>query len=324
MTINKLDGHLCACGLFNKVISSDGLPYKKLEPDAFYDKFFATGEGFGKINLAAFDEGGVIGFVSVSYREGADTGFITFIAVDTEYRRRGAASKLLKAAEEACRTENASITQFRIGFQNPVNLEWFIPDAGFHDHPNAPGVGLGSAAHKFFLASGYEDCAVQDSFYRDISDYVLSDDIAETLDDLREKGVTVCFFDAERHGGLAELCDDLKSEDWRFHILGNWDKEKPEPMLVIAKDGKAAGFAGPLRVQDSGRGFFAGIAIHSEFRGMGAGKALFAALCLCFKEMGAGFMTLFTARDNFTRNIYIAAGFKVVANWVNMRKDCGM
>ncbi|MCL2704501.1 MAG: hypothetical protein FWE91_13015 [Defluviitaleaceae bacterium] len=37
------------------------------------------------------------------------------------------------------------------------------------------------------------------------------------------------------------------------------------------------------------------IAIHSEFRGM-----------------GAGFMTLFTA------------GFKVVANWANMRKDCGM
>jgi len=74
-------------------------------------------------------------------------------------------------------------------------------------------------------------------------------------------------------------------------------------------------------VQPSGRGFFLGIGIHSDYRGVGAGKALFAALCKGLKGIGASFMTLFTGEENPARNIYEAAGFKIVKSWVVMRKE---
>ena len=53
----------------------------------------------------------------------------------------------------------------------------------------------------------------------------------------------------------------------------------------------------------------------------GAGTALFASLCMGLKDMGAEYMTLFTGENNPARNIYRAAGFKIVRTWANMRRE---
>ena len=37
--------------------------------------------------------------------------------------------------------------------------------------------------------------------------------------------------------------------------------------------------------------------------------------------MGAGYMTLFTGEANPARNIYEAAGFRIVRTWADMRKE---
>ena len=48
---------------------------------------------------------------------------------------------------------------------------------------------------------------------------------------------------------------------------------------------------------------------------------MFASLCIGLKEIGAQFMTLFTGENNPARNIYEAAGFKIVKSFADMRKD---
>ncbi|TVR54608.1 MAG: GNAT family N-acetyltransferase, partial [Spirochaetaceae bacterium] len=42
--------------------------------------------------------------------------------------------------------------------------------------------------------------------------------------------------------------------------------------------------------------------------------------CMGLKQIGAEFMSLFTGEANPARNIYEAAGFKIVRTWANMRK----
>ena len=345
MRIERLTAHLRACGLYNNEVSDDGLVYKNLEPDDFYEKFFGgagpENQGVVKVNMAALLDENLIGFASGSFREKADHGFITFVCVDSKHRRKGLGGELLAALEAELRAENPEIRAFRVDYENPVNLGWFLPgfrpdpEKGFKgtDHPNAPGVSDGSDAHKFFLAKGYETnrahgFIAQDSFYREIQNYHISDELVQNLEDLKEKGLSVCFYDPEKHGGFEELCDNLGSADWRFHLMGYQDKvagcqvsnKMPEPMLILAAGPRVVGFSGPLRVQESGRGYFTGVAVHSDFRGVKGGKSLFSALCMAFKEMGVRFVTLFTARENFARNIYLAEDFEIVKSWANLRK----
>ena len=45
-------------------------------------------------------------------------------------------------------------------------------------------------------------------------------------------------------------------------------REKRKKTLLVALDGnKVIGFTGPIHRQDNGRGYFAGIGIHSDYRG---------------------------------------------------------
>ena len=70
------------------------------------------------------------------------------------------------------------------------------------------------------------------------------------------------------------------------------------------------GFAGPMRRTPDGRGWFAGIGIHPDYRRLGLGSTLFAALCEGLGSLGADYMTLFTNTDGAAHRIYEAAGFE--------------
>ena len=91
-------------------------------------------------------------------------------------------------------------------------------------------------------------------------------------------------------------------------------------MLIVSDGGKIVGFAGPIVPDAHGRGFFLGIAIHSQYRGYGAATVLFNHLCLEFRRAGAQYMTLFTAEDNRLGTFMSARVLKFMRPWAGTKK----
>ena len=218
-------------------------------------------------------------------------------------------------------SQKEALIKIEISFFDPIKLEWYIPGGNGADHNNSPGVDVSIPAYIFFKNLDFIDIAYQNSFYMLLKGYEFNNKIHEKQKKMEERGYSVCFYDKNKHYGFEELCEDLGSEDWRWHIFTNLEKPEPDPILIIEHNGRIGGFAGPLRVQESGRGFFAGIGVHTDFRSGGSGSVLFATLCKELKNLGADFMTLFTGELNPARNIYRAAGFKIVKTWADMRKE---
>ncbi|BAD39279.1 GNAT family N-acetyltransferase [Symbiobacterium thermophilum] len=305
--------------LWNRTTLSREVLYKPLACERFQALFVSAGDHEVKCNVVAEQDGQILGFGSAYHNTGTDRGYITFILVDPAHRRRGVGTALLRALEHRLRAF-PTIVRIDLNFFNPINLEWFIPGTPGHDHPNAPGVDVSSPAFPFFTARGYAETSRQYSYYRLLADFQFQPKIAERAAALAAQGISITYYDPARHYGLSELFDDLGNEDWRDKVMTNVNGPRPYPLLIVEQGGRVGGFAGPLYVQESGRGYFAGIGVHSELRGVGAGSVLFSALCQGLRDIGATFMSLFTGRENVARKIYESAGFQVVHEWACMRK----
>lgn len=311
--------------LWNTYAQSEEMPHKKLPAEAFGAKFLNPQPGLHKINYVLSDGGHVAGFASGCHKSGTAIGYVTFVLVDTAHRRQGWGTALLRAVEDGLRTaaqeEGATLSSFDARFFNPMTLVWVVPGSAGHDHPNAPGVDVAGKGYLFLKNNGYRDVDYENSYYRPLAGFAFSPAIAQKLEALRQQGIEITRYDAAKHTGLEELVDDLGSEDWCNILLTN--AARPDgglPLLIVADGPKVCGFAGPLDVQPSGRGYFAGIGVHSAYRQRGAGKALFSSLCMGLGGIGAQFMTLFTGEGNPARNIYESAEFKIVKSWAGMRK----
>ena len=110
--------------------------------------------------------------------------------------------------------------------------------------------------------------------------------------------------------------------------MGNpmWDAEIPEAaekinMLVALRDGEVVGFTGPVYPEETGRGYFAGIAVSADHGGHGLGSLLFSRLCQAEKEAGSRYMSLFTGSGNHAQKIYLQAGFQVRRRFSVMTKE---
>ncbi len=308
-----------ARALFNSAAQNE-VVHRKLNEERFEEQFIKTTSNVEKINLIAVEDEKVIGFANASYKADTNVGYITFVVVEKAYRRQGIGSAFIKQLQEElnCISEN-KLTKYDISFFNPINLEWCVPNTDEHDHPNAPGVDVSSDGYLFLKNCGYRDTVYQNSFYQPLANFELSPAIKERLEKLKTQDITITYFDKDKHFGLDELFTDLGNEQWREIIIGNVNKpDGGYPVLIAEHQGKAVGFTGPLYVQPSKRGYFAGIGVHSEYRKFGLGKALFSSLCLSLKELGADYMTLFTGETNPARNIYESAGFKIVKTWADM------
>ena len=250
--------------------------------------------------------------------------YITFVFVPEKYRRQGVASKLLDRFEQflAAHSNSSEFSnEIELSFLNPVNLTWYIPETNKHDHPNAPGVDIGSAAYYFFQNRGFRNFAYQNSYHVNLEAYEIPDKIKQIEAKLLSEGVSIEIYDKHSMDGLEELLIDLDSELWTQELMAETsDAGKNRPIIVPVYENKIYGFTGPLDVQESGRGYFAGIAVHSAFRGRGIAKVLFSYLCSELQGIGAEYMTLFTGDNNPARNIYEASGFKLVNSWADMRK----
>lgn len=295
--------------------------HKNLNEVEFVNKFIKEEDGIEKINVVYKIEDKIVGFGNACCKDNVDTGYITFVLVDSEYLRRGIGLEIVKYLENELVSKN-KLKRIDLIFFNPINLEWIVPNTVYHDHPNAPGVDVSSDAYIFFKNLGYRDVVIQNSYYRKLEDFEYTDSINNKLKNLKEKGIEIVYYDKNKHTGFEKLFDNLENPLWKEIITENINRaDGGDPVLIVAKDDKIYGFTGPLIVQESKRGSFCGIGVHSDYRKHGAGKLLFSALCRGLKDKGAEYMTLFTGEENPARNIYESANFKIVRTWADMRKE---
>lgn len=293
--------------------------YKPFEKDVFINKFIKTPNSK---NLVIKIGNEIIGFGNAVFRK-SDTdksGYITCIVIKKDYQRKGYGTKLLNELEAHLTANNK--TYVRQIFSNPILLEWYIPNTNKHDHPGAPAILANSPFYLFLLNNGYNiDGSNQDAYHLDISDFELPEKIIKRNKENLEKGYSIGFYEHGKHYGFDELFKALNHPNWFQVVKNNIAKDTPNKMLVVLKDNQILGWTGPLYVQESGRGYFAGIGVHPNTQGLGLGTSLFNELILQSKLNGAKFMTLFTGANNPARNIYLKAGFKLVKSFSILKKE---
>lgn len=201
----------------------------------------------------------------------------------------------------------------RIHYQKPYPLAWYANENMIH--PNYQGVIVDSTLHKVLLDFGFKDTSIQDTYYMNLKTFKMDRTIHERLEALNNQGYDVTLYNPSKHTHMTYFLDNLLSKSFKTAIENNLKKQKPDPLLIVTKDHRVMGFAGPLFIADDFRGVFSGIEILSDVRNLGLGKILFQHLCFTLKKMGARYMTLFTGRNNVAKFIYLQSGFKVAESF---------
>lgn len=309
--------------LFEIFIAKGELLQESLTEEAFTEKVFLNQNKLSCIGLASpGGEGFAFGCTDFAQKKN----FITLVMVKEEERKKGIGTALLNALEEKLLKEQetggeAWNSKWEISFFNPCTFSWKIPGKQAN-HPNLPGVDMTSGASTFFEKAGYHVFAVQNSYYLSLNDYESSEIIAKKKQELEKEGIVFASYDNKNQPGMKEMLASFQNPLWEKEILSEPGKEEGgRNILVPVKEGRVCGFTGPLDVEKSGRGYFAGIAVDESVRGKGVAKVLFCELCTGLKNEGASFMTLFTGEQNPARKIYEAAGFQIVRSWADMRKE---
>lgn len=306
--------------LFEDAVRAKEVLFRLFEDQSAFCRFFMEDQADQVHKITVLEEHGH-GFASGCFVNGQDRAYLSMIVVKKEMQRQGIGRAMLTCLEERIRKESG-VSKIEIVFFNPMTFSWYIPGKKTADHPNAPGVDVGSNAYLFFKNCRYRDYAMQNSYYLDLDDYDVPEFAADIIQKLEKEGITIEVYDPDRHYGMEEMIHKFNNPLWERDILGEAAKGKnSRPILIAAHNGKVIGFTGPLDVEKSGRGFFCGIGVDSDYRGKKISTVLFCRLCISLKEMGAAFMSLFTGENNPARNIYEAAGFRIVRTWADMRKE---
>lgn len=279
--------------------------------------FWFAGEG--RVTLGVFEGDRLVGIASGCVSSERKAGYLSYLCVAPDRRRRGIATGLCDRLEEALAAD-PSVEKLEAVFHNPVQLPWYIPHGDGDWHPCLPGVDKASGLYLFLKNRGWRDYAHQNCYYRRMSGYADKPNIAATRERLLSEGLKLTLYDPERHHGLPELFDNIGNPGWKAHVLAH-----PDLPIVVAVDvnagGLVVGYTGPLSVVGTpGRGNFCGIGVRTEYRGRGIGKPVFCEMCARHRDGGADFMSLYTGEDNPARNIYESAGFRIVRSFADMRK----
>jgi len=270
-----------------------------------------------KTAIFASADGENVGFASGNAQIGAETGYVTVLLAPDD----GIRHALLDCLIRTMRQKNPALRRLRWVFYNPCLLRWRVPGGeGFH-HPGLPGVPSDSPLFDFLSRKGWREFARMNVYARALAEYRIPDALRERTRENAARGLSVRLWDPARDGSFGPLTDALGSDDWRRILLSNEASPDPLPVVIAADEREetlrkrggrsfVCGFAGPMRRTPDGRGWFAGIGIHPDYRRLGLGSTLFAALCEGLGSLGAEYMTLFTNTDGAAHRIYEAAGFE--------------
>ncbi|WP_312446153.1 GNAT family N-acetyltransferase [Lacrimispora sp.] len=306
--------------LFEDAVRAKEVLFRPFENQSDFCRFFMENQADEVHKITILEEHGW-GFASGCFLSGESRAYLSMIAVKKEMQRQEIGKTMLACLEDRLRKESG-VSRIEIVFFNPMTFSWYIPGKKTADHPNAPGVDVGSNAYLFFKNCRYRDYAMQNSYYLALDDYSVPDFAAVIAEGLEKEDITIEVYDSHRHYGMEAMMHKFQNPLWERDILGETAKgENSRPILIAAHNGKVIGFTGPLDVEESGRGYFCGIGVDPGYRGKKISTVLFCRLCISLKEMGADFMSLFTGENNPARNIYEAAGFRIVRTWADMRKE---
>lgn len=276
--------------------------------------------GAGRHTVAAWDGERLIGLAAGVEGIERRCGYLSFLCVHPDHRRRGVGSRLMERLE-ASLSAVAGIEKLEAVFHCPVHLPWYIPAGEGDWHPCLPGVDMDSPLYTLLRRRGWSDFAVQNAYYRCLKGYTVPPAQDERRAALLSEGIELTLYDPTRHHGLPELFENIRNPGWAAEVLSHTDRP-----IVVAVDQRADGlvvaYTGPLSVSGHpGRGNFCGIGTRTDYRGRGIGKLVFCEMCRRHAEGGADFMSLYTGTNNPARLIYEAAGFRVVRRFADMRKE---
>lgn len=224
---------------------------------------------------------------------------------------------LLEALEYAFR--KAGKTYSAATFFNPIRLPWIIPGTKGHQHNNAPGIPLDIPLHDRMLSAGYRESTRECAMYLKLANYKAPSWLPEKTAKMAQEGYTVARYDPARHRGLQEMVDALNNPMWSVEIP---EAGKNGMNLLVGLCGTTcAGFTGPVYPEETGRGYFAGLAVAPQYERHGLGTLLFYRLLQEEKKAGSQYMSLFTGENNPARFIYLGAGFRVVRTFGVLLKE---
>ncbi|MEG0693373.1 MAG: GNAT family N-acetyltransferase [Oscillospiraceae bacterium] len=316
-----------AVKLWNDCVDKKEFCYKPMTEESFQEKFFDTLHYSEEYVIAAKNEEELIGF-AISYKKREylknedfynTPAYLTMVIVKPEERRKGIGTKLVKEIEK--RFQTIGKQAIRVTYRNPVTLSWVVPNTVDHDHNNAPGVDKDSVGFAFLNQLQYVEQQTELGMHMDLGTFVPFPKYQEKIDAQAKMDIEVTLYNSKLHHGFDELFDNLHGEVWRKSIADNLKLEQPLPVIVASHNGKIVGFAGPIDVESSGRGWFNGIATHSEYERKGLAFVMFSRLMLEFQRIGARFSTLFTDEGNPAGGLYEAVGFCIAKKWAVVEKE---
>jgi len=294
--------------------------FKSLTKKEFNSILFNSQYYCNNGSFVCIENNSVIGFISCNVtdqkREGF--GYINTIIVAKEYRLQGVGTTLLRLGEEYL--SNMGKKNARFVFLSQINWPWYIPNTPKHIHPGMPCVPINSPFYLFLYHNGYKVNSIHEGFHVDLRNYYLPSKVIERDKENEKLGIVVEKYDATKHHGLDEFCEEATAGFARA-IKSNLARKSPYPFIVAALNGEIVGWTGAIYTEPSGRGHLDGIFVSAKVRGKGLGTSIFARLCYESKQNNAQYMTLFTGLDNYARYIYMGAGFNVAQSFADMCKE---
>lgn len=200
-----------------------------------------------------------------------------------------------------------------VHFFNPVSLPWYPMENV--QHPCFQGVLLDTELLYTYHNLGYHNHSIQETYYLDLRIFRKPDKkpLIEPY--------SIRYYDPLQHTGFTEFLEEIHAPHWITVLGENQTLEQPLPLLVALDGIKVIGFAGPLKVEPSGRGYFAGIGVLETYRKLHLGSHLFMDLCSSLQKIGARYMTFYTGQDNPARFIYQQTNASIVAQFATLKKQ---
>ena len=209
--------------------------------------------------------------------------------------------------------------RLKVSYFCPIRLPWVIPDSDGARHNNRPGMPAGSGEYDLLRRCGWVETSRQVGMYLPLAGYTFPPEMTKKAEEMARQGYTVDWYDESRHKGVDAMVESLHNSMWSAEIPAA--AHGGLPLLVGLEGDTVAGFTGPVRPEENGRGYFAGIAVGPQWEGHGLGKLLFYRLLEAEQAVGARYMTLFTGVDNHARAMYRKAGFREVREFAVMEKE---
>lgn len=311
-------------GLWN--IEAVNLGYKPFRDEQDFTQQVVRNKNFsrdGFIVCLSKNES-VIGFINMVCKKEISTGetfqdtpgYLNMLVVDSNYQKQGIGSTLLDLGEKYLKDNGKK--EVTLSHSCPIKLSWYV-DKEKHEHNKAPGIKKESYGLKFLKKRGYAVQQEELSYYRNLKDFTLADEVKIQAENLEKEGITFTFFNQLRHSGYSEMFERLEDPSFYKKFIDGIQEGKD--ILVAVDQTQVCATAGTIFREENGRGFFSALAVDPLYQGRHIGNVLFGKLCLALKEKQADYMTLFVTKDNHARRIYERAGFKVVQEWSIMNKD---